>query len=279
MKNKLTIPDNFIEPYLNIQELLKPVQAFREFTEQIKNTHTELIKNIAKVNESFKNLNRINAELFQDFSKHISYIGKLIKENCEKTPHSLLLLSRYGWYLDFSCDIWLPNELSKCLEDNESEKVDEYLINYYSKNLEFIFEELSNQHPTRRIILNEILSAHNQKMYFVTIPCILTQVDGICFDITAKKYFLKDKSNKWLPEIAAEFSNISNSVVEMYLSPIFSQNPINAHKSDLNNYPIQLNRHTIIHGVDLNYGNERNSLKCISLLKYVSDILSNSGIK
>jgi hypothetical protein len=280
MKNKqLKIPDQIIAPYLNIQEILAPFQYIKKISEQMQAFQTSFSKNLAEINKSLVRLNSLKLRAldypFQDFYNQISYIGKLIKENCDKTPQSLLLLAQYGWYLDFDSEIWLPNKLSKLLEENKIDEVDEYLIDYYSSNLDRFFNEISDQYPLRKNIFNEILSSHKQKMYYVSIPCLLAQVDGICHDSTTKKFFLKVKKNNWLPEIAEEFSNISNSVVEMFLSPILNHTPINDCESALGKYPVHLNRHEILHGVDLTYGIEKNSLKCLSLLKYFSDILSN----
>lgn len=277
--NKSLIPGNLIPPNINIQEILAPFQQIKQITEQMQAFHTSFSKNLAEINKSLVRLNSLKLRAldypFQDFYNQISYIGKLIKENCDKTPQSLLLLAQYGWYLDFNSEIWLPNKLSKLIEENDIEEVDEYLVDYYSSNLDRFFNELSDQYPQRKIIFDEILSSHKQKMFYVSIPCLLAQVDGICHDSTTKKFFLKVKKNNWLPEIAEEFSNISNSVVEMFLSPILNHTPINACESDLDKYPIHLNRHEILHGVDLTYGVEKNSLKCLSLLKYFSDLLSS----
>jgi len=280
MKEKQSIIlSELIPPNINIKEILAPFQYLKQMTERMQLFQTSFSKNLVEINKSLSLLNGLKLKAFdyplQDFTNQISYVGKLIKENSEKMPQSLLLLAQYGWYLDFDSEIWLPNKLSKLLEENEIKKVDDYLIDYYSSNLDRFFKEISDQYPHRKTILNEILSSHKLKMYYVSVPSLLAQVDGICHDTTTKKFFLKVKKNKWLPEVAEELSNISNSVVEMFLSPVLNYTPINACESDLDKYPVHLNRHEILHGVDLTYGVEKNSLKCLSLLKYFSDILSN----
>jgi hypothetical protein len=280
MKEKQSIKlSELIPPEINVQNILAPFQYLKHMSEQIQFVQASFSKNLAEINESLSRLNGLKLKAFdyplQDFYNQISYVGKLIKENYERMPHSLLLLAKYGWYLDFNSEIWLPNKLSKLLEENEIKKVDDQLIDYYSSNLDRFFKEISDQYPHRKNILNEILSSHKQKMYFVSVPSLLAQVDGICHDTTTKKFFLKSKKNNWLPEVAEEFSNVTNSVVEMFLSPILNYTPINALESDLHKYPVHLNRHEILHGVDITYGVEKNSLKCLSLLKYFSDLLSN----
>jgi len=41
-----------------------------------------------------------------------------------------------------------------------------------------------------------------------------------------------------------------------------------------NQFLCTLNRHEVMHGISTNYGNKTNALKSISLLIYMSDILS-----
>jgi len=66
---------------------------------------------------------------------------------------------------------------------------------------------------------------------------------------------------------------ISNSVVNLLLTPIKEQNPIMAREEDLNKFPVKLNRHRILHGIDIDYGSEKNSFRCLSFVKYLSDLL------
>lgn len=42
---------------------------------------------------------------------------------------------------------------------------------------------------------------------------------------------------------------------------------------EMKNYLLKLNRHQILHGVDVKYGNKINFFKSLSLLVYISDLL------
>ena len=46
-------------------------------------------------------------------------------------------------------------------------------------------------------------------------------------------------------------------------------------EQDIHKFNCHLNRHEILHGINTNYGIEINSLKVISLLKYISDLLTD----
>lgn len=233
---------------------------------------------IQKSLENIKNISRVLADSpIQKYFEQFKNIGQEISEHLKKTPDSLILLANYGWYLNLDSGVSLPNELGQLIREEKIEEVDEFLIEYYNENMDRMFNDLSNHFPERKEIFIQILESYKQKQYFLVIPCVLAQIDGICFDSTTRKFFIKEKKNKdlsFLPEIAEEFANITSSVADAFSRPIFYQTPISSHESKLENFPVKLNRHLIMHGIDKDYGNEKNSLKCMSLLFYMADMLT-----
>lgn len=273
--------DKILEPYRKIQKIFDSVQGFTDIANAAQAAYQTFqlpLEEIRKSLEIIDNRNKIIAnsiipKYFEDFQE----FGKRLSENLKKTPESLLLLSKYGWYLDLGSELYLPNQLGSLIKEDEIDKVDEILIEYYTENLDEILINLSAKYPDRKEIFQQIISGHKEQKYYLTIPCILTQVDGICFDITTKKYFItekKDKKFKYLPEVATEFANISGSISEAFSMPILNQTTINSHESEVEKIPVKLNRHLIMHGVDKEFGTEKNSLKCLSLLVYLSDMLT-----
>ena len=57
------------------------------------------------------------------------------------------------------------------------------------------------------------------------------------------------------------------------LSPLSQPLPISASKHERDESFNELNRHQVMHGESLGYGTEINSLKAISLLNYVTQVL------
>lgn len=170
----------------------------------------------------------------------------------------------------------MPNQLGIYLKEGSEDKVDEILEDYYCENFDSILKRLISRYPDRTEIFFQIFEGHKDQKYFLTIPCLLTQVDGICFDTTTKKFFItekKEKRFKDLPEVAIEFSMISGSISKAFSTPILNKTAINSHKLKIDEFPVKLNRHSILHGVDKNFGTKKNGIKCISLLIYISDRL------
>jgi len=273
--------DKILEPYRQIQKMFESQREKFKFAEEVRAKHESFVLPLISIQKSFENITKISQILadssIQKYFEQFKNIGQKINEHLKKTPESLILLANYGWYLNFDSRFNLPNKLGQLIREDKIEEVDEFLIEYYNENIDRMFNDLSNHFPERKEIFIQILASHKKKQYYLTIPCVLAQIDGICFDSTTRKFFIKEKKNKdfrFLPEIAEEFANITSSIADAFSRPIFNQMPISAHESKLDNFPVQLNRHLIMHGIDKNYGDEKNSLKCISLLFYLSDMLT-----
>ncbi len=279
LKSILNILNKRIKTYQKIDESLKPLQHTMEMFELNKQFQQHINESLNKVSETLKSIEPIhnqtpifNSPFFQQVQK-INDLKLWLVEQIKKTPESLLLLAKYGWYLGYDSHIALPGKLAEFIEKGKAEELDNYLTEYYTERFDGIISELKKRHPTRKKIFNQIETAHKEKLYFVSIPCILAQVDGISNDFTKKKFFLKDKNNKYLSQITAEITKISKFTMDAFLTPLTNQTPIMAQESILGDFPIDLNRHKILHGIDIIYGTETNSLKCISLIKYLSDML------
>jgi hypothetical protein len=271
--------NDFYEPFKQIQKIIESQN--NQLSEITRLASERFQKPFEEINRFFEKINNSSIltakNILSDFNENIKDIGKQFSENLKRTPGSLILLAKYGWYLDFESDINLPIELGNLITENKIEEVDSYLVKYYTKYLDQFFSNLFKNHPMREIIFTQIYEAHKSENYYISVPCVLSQIDGICFDYTSKKYFIKnkkDKQYKYLPEVAEEFSNVSSSIVKAFIAPILTQNPMISHESSLNDYPVHLNRNTIMHGIDIEYGTQLNSLKCLSLLFYISDMLT-----
>jgi hypothetical protein len=233
-----------IEPYRKIQ---KTVESYQKLVNAVNQSLRFPLDSIKKSLEIIDYQNKvINNSFISKFVENFQEIGKRIGENLKKTPEALMLLSKYGWYLNFESELYLPNQLGNLLKEDKVEEVDRLLMEYYTENLDSILNSLNTKYSDRKEIFNQIISAHKEKKYFLSIPCILTQIDGICFDTTTKKYFVtekKDKKFKYLPEVATEFVNLSGSISDAFSMPILNQTAINSHESKIEDFPVKLNHY------------------------------------
>lgn len=288
MENLSKQIEQMIKPYLEVQKRNKPILKLGEAllanlknTEQNSAIQKSLKELSSSLHKSFEHINKIYSsmpKLENPIFEHLEAfkgIGESLKEYAEKTPEYFLLIAQYGWFIDLESDLNFASKIAYRIQNDEIEKANDLLVEYYKTNLEQIFTSLITRHPNRKEIFFQILFSFKNNNHYTLIPIVLTQVDGICFDFTKKKFFIKEKKNKYLPEVTSELEKIAGNFLDLYLSPLQNQTPIMVREQDIYKFNCHLNRHEILHGINTNYGIEINSLKVISLLKYISDLLTD----
>jgi len=163
-------------------------------------------------------------------------------------------------------------ELAKKIQSNNVKEADKLMCRFYRKHLRSIKTHISKTSPFRSFIIKKAFVAHKKREYELSVPVFLAQADGICQELSG--YQLYKKSRKGTPLIAEFVEQLkSDSYATALLEPLRIPTPISEStktRKDLST----LNRHGILHGIDVNYANETNSYKAISLLAYVSSVLS-----
>lgn len=178
---------------------------------------------------------------------------------------SLDILADYGWYI--SRDMRLLDIFShagKALLNNKK-GVDEAMLTYYKGSVKQIITKLIFNYPERKGILTEALECHKKKQYSASILILLSQADGIVQGNLFK--IAKDKVN--LKKVLSE--NQSSEYLVEVLSKVRGIDSVISNKS---NYKSDLNRHEIMHGLTNDFGTELNSLKALSLISFISDLLN-----
>lgn len=194
--------------------------------------------------------------------------------NTEKVEMVIYKTATYGWYVDdFSKNSELKiNTCLKHIYNNLPEKLDLYFSDYYRGKIDEIRKMLTEKYSNRKQILNEAFDAHNKGLYHASICILLTQIDGICNDVLDAKFFI---NKNYLPQIKEKLESKNLKYSDFILSPIIKKASINSWEKEIEKFPIRLNRHEILHGVDIQYGNETNSLKVISMISYIDFVLSH----
>jgi hypothetical protein len=195
--------------------------------------------------------------------------------NKSKIERFLKKLSEFGWFIE-NFDTISNKEISKIFDllySNQIENINMYLINYLKENFEPIKQRIICKNPKRIEILNEAFKNIQDKRFFSAIVLLITQIDGICEDHYGEKFFLNDSKNNYSPKV---FKKLQFEMLEQHhflTNCIEGKSPINIHQAELGKFTIKLNRHEIIHGVDVNYGNELNAFKIFSMIAYLNKTL------
>ena len=251
-----------------INENLEIKKALKVTSEALKIQQLEIQKIFKPLQKALK-IQQL--EIQKIFDPNINFFQNLAKIINNNLPDYLSNISKHGWFINLDDSIDNIQKLQKLINDGNITQMDKILIRYYSENLDYFFNKIIDKFPERKYIFDEILYAYKHKKYYLTIITTITQIDGICFDTTSKKYFIRNRKTH-LPEVASEFSNF-DGILKSFLNPILNDNPINSSEKKITNFPKSMNRHSATHGVDKNYGTKINSLKILSLLFSISDML------
>lgn len=200
------------------------------------------------------------------------HLHKSFSELPSRTKEALLLLGEHGWYLDL--DMAIPDlfELRNALYEGNITEAEQSLTKYFESRVDDIEKSVIEKFPHRKKLLTSAFDAHRQGKYELSIPVLLAQTDGICKDVT-KQYFFMRFNGK--PQTARFVEGIAEDTLKAtLLSPLAQDLPITASEHGRRSDWKELNRHMVMHGEALDYGNKVNGLKAISLVNYVAHVLN-----
>ncbi len=272
---------------MDFDDLNKIINDYKMNFNQVINSirNSEIYKSIesldSQLSDMSSNLNKIAKDLiaqynFDDitnqFKKHFSELPNLVeqfKKSADFIKDGIKVMAEHGWYFDMELPISSPLEISKILNSKNKEEVNTALIAYFRENQERILTNTLQVFPNRKAIISKAFQAHNNEDYELSIPVLLTQIDGICVEVFSGEIFMNRNKKPKTAGFVESLNTINtwrSAIFHVLLepSPISWSEPIRRE-----NEFYGLNRHMVLHGESLDYGTEENSLKVISLLNYV----------
>lgn len=250
---------NLSDKILATQQLIEPI---------IKNINTEFFK---KFKETFDRLNEANKER----AKAYPQLAKNIQE-----------IAKQGWFLSLHMDFSSYEKLAFSLNsipegEKRREALDRAFSKCYSEQIGYFLDEILKRYPAREFAVRPAVNAHSRGEYALSIPVFFSQAEGILRDETEKELFTKrghisdyaEEQRKEIPDPADFFLHFDDAI----WAPLCGDLPIawGPQERKENKYD-GLNRNTTLHGIDLNYASEVNSLKAFSLLSYVAGLFDRA---
>ncbi|MBU0632734.1 hypothetical protein KKA17_08810 [bacterium] len=202
--------------------------------------------------------NTVSVDLKNEAEEFLEKLFEFTK-NFEKLPS---ISKKFNWYIEPLIQL---RSLKKLFQECENEKkVDEILSKHYKKNIKRIFDDLKNAFPTRKNIFDEIYYAHKKKLYYLSTIALMTQIDGLVYDVfNGKNYFQGDFFKKKIEMLEER----EKTVGLCFLKQLFNNElPIRISQSKRTLEFEHMNRHQMLHGETLDFNTEINSLKAVSLL-------------
>jgi hypothetical protein len=223
------------------------------------------------------------------------YIEFTKSQKClqEELDTSNKVLIKFGWPPFYYTYRWGLNRIIKLAttytdEATLEEKLNEYLIQQleYKKftNLDYLLEEWNsvNELVQRRHILDQIVIAHKNHLYAISIPATIIQIEGVIIDSLGKSGRVSQNKlkNEYFPEFLQRHNQSlnENPLHEFITKTFYDQFEWGDQEEHENS------RNAILHGAKCDYDTQVNSVKmiycldCIIHIAYSIDI-DNSNIK
>lgn len=198
-------------------------------------------------------------------------IEKLWTDLPPRTQRALSLLGHSGWYLDPDMPLQELWSVSDALEKGHGDDVDRFLAEYYDSALDGIETRLRRAYPDRARIVAAALGAPRRAEFELSVPVLLAQADGICQQATGVQLYRRrhgtPRTAQWVKESA------SDKFRRAMLQPLVEPLPISDSLKEAG-FDAQLNRHSVLHGTNLEYATRNNSLRAESLLCYVGLVVA-----
>lgn len=179
--------------------------------------------------------------------------------------------SDYGWIAYSLISVEFMKEANQVFKDNGIEQAEDFMADYYIKNLEnskrFI-QYSSNEFRKRENIITEAFENCENEKYSSAVTLFLTIADGVVNDFTKNRGFFTDGIDLDCWDCLVDCDKGLNKIKKIYNSPRKKTN------EELITMPY---RNGILHGRDLNYGNKFVASKCIVMLLAISEWIKSKN--
>jgi len=265
-------------PQFNIPEFTSLDATFIETLERVSKQIRVVLDDV---------MNSVDVSWLKDLPKHEDRIRDYCAAN--------------GWYLPL-LGFTLPQIkfLADLIAKGQKAEVEDFLCDFAKSCCDYTFTQAQKYWPHRQNILQDAFEAHSQRKYTLSIPVLLAQADGIFFELIYKPEVFPDhkghrqvslygytdakqpKSGKAVDELLKSITQglgqlpISSMVrlsIELLRIPSAFSNSttLDSHTQKLH-WKGPINRHAILHGIDVKYPTEENSLRAIMLISYLADL-------
>lgn len=198
-----------------------------------------------------------------------------MKEIEEQLSHMTYLVDSFnqifsdaGWCSYDSMNMTLMEKAIKAYKSDGIEAGERVLIEYYKTDVKDIIHWLKNKPKAfmqRYSLIQKAFNDHFAERYYASVPLFLIIIDGAVNDYTKSKGFFAEGT-----DVTAWDCLVGCSDGLTKLKDIFNKG---RNKTTIEEIKLPY-RNGILHGRDLNYGNEYVSCKCVALMFALADWMS-----
>ena len=178
-------------------------------------------------------------------------------------------IAHHGWFADPTMPLRLLRQLAE-LANSDPDAFQEKIGSWFRERILAIETKLIEVYPNRAHIISDAFWAHREEKFTLSVPCLLSQADGIWHETFHKSVFKDAHRKKVYHKYNIQDSDGVKAIVLSLLEDNVDIWQSNRKKAKSEN---DLNRHLVVHGVEVGYASEEHSLKAISFLWWVSWVL------
>ncbi|MDQ0221520.1 hypothetical protein [Streptococcus moroccensis] len=200
--------------------------------------------------------------------KELQKIAKLNDELNDMSEQYITFTKNFsdlGWCVYESLDYNLVKKVNREFLNSDIESAERILLDYFKNDAKEIvhwIKKSSKEFSDRADLLQVFFENHFQGNYISSVPLGLLIIDGAVNDYTKRKGFFAEGT-----DLSAWDSFVGSDESLGKLKTIFTESRVKTNKEEIR-LPY---RNGILHGRDLNYGNEYVSCKCVALIFAVAD--------
>jgi hypothetical protein len=209
---------------------------------------------------------------------------EVLKEEAKHIPKVVDKVNRYladrGWFVPFHyAGFSIFEEYEQLINEERHDLIETKTQDYITKNFPKIKSQAERYFDKRYSILNSAFEAKKHQNFELSIPVLLAQADGMFEELIGttfysnnEKHLRKTKKNLLANLAKSDHPKSTNSLSYLLLKQLGEKSLLHEdyekvdNRIDRNPNLNPLNRNKILHGKDLMYGTEPNSLRSISLI-------------
>jgi hypothetical protein len=210
----------------------------------------------------------------EDFRRETKLVAQLYRENLGK------YLAERGWFVGGTLTAQSIVNLTKAVKQGGQDAAIESALCDHVRSTLMGIERAVIQHWTDRSeILRDAFEAHRAGRFTLSIPAMLAQADGMAFEILKAHLFTNSKGK--IAERAEEFMGTDladRELMSSFVGILLEELGVRTHTDNRDTkksagMPFSpLNRHGVMHGIDLDYPSESTGLRAVSLLGLLTEI-------
>jgi len=244
--------------------------------------HSDISRLVAQLTESFtlallqiqtqwqSTMKAVVEQVEESWRPYISMLAaapEFFKQLPGELRPGILEMAKRGWYISAEMSIPELRELCNLAEAGKWERLDSMMQIWIEQEIQGITLRACTRFPRRKKILKDVMVAHTERKYSLSVPVLLIQTEGMCIDTFEGKKLFQTKDG--VPVIGDYIKQYADSPLsEVFLFPLQVQLGLTATEGIRAQFPEAPNRHEIIHGIDIEYPIEITSQKVISLMEY-----------